>query len=47
MKIIGIGIGIGLGLYVAKQLVEGHKGTIRLESDGLGKGTRFVVELPA
>ena len=38
--------GTGLGLYVAKQLVEGHKGTIRLESEGLGKGARFVVELP-
>ena len=39
--------GTGLGLYVAKQLVEGHKGTVRIESDGLGKGTRFIVELPA
>jgi signal transduction histidine kinase len=38
--------GTGLGLYVAKQLVEGHKGKIWIESDGLGKGTRFIVELP-
>ena len=38
--------GTGLGLYVAKQLVEGHKGTIRIESEGPGKGTRFIVELP-
>jgi signal transduction histidine kinase len=38
--------GTGLGLYVAKQLVEGHKGKIWIESDGVGKGTRFIVELP-
>jgi signal transduction histidine kinase len=38
--------GTGLGLYVAKNLVEGQKGTIRIESDGLGKGSRFIVELP-
>ena len=38
--------GTGLGLYVAKQLTEGNGGTIRIESDGLGKGSRFVVEFP-
>lgn len=38
--------GTGLGLYVAKQLVEGHGGTVRVESDGVGKGSRFIVELP-
>lgn len=39
--------GTGLGLYVAKQLVEGNNGKIWVESDGLGKGSRFIVELPA
>jgi signal transduction histidine kinase len=37
----------GYGLYIAKQVTEAHGGTIRAESDGAGKGSRFVVELPA
>lgn len=39
--------GTGLGLYVAKQLIEGNGGKVRVESDGLGKGSRFIIELPA
>lgn len=39
--------GTGLGLYVAKQLAEGNGGKIWVESDGVGKGSRFIVELPA
>ena len=39
--------GTGLGLYVAKQLTEGNAGKIWVESDGAGKGSRFIVELPA
>ena len=38
--------GLGLGLSIAKQLVEAHKGSIRVESAGPGKGTAIVVTLP-
>ncbi len=37
----------GYGLYIAKQVVLAHKGTIRAESEGAGKGSTFIVELPA
>ncbi len=37
--------GSGLGLSIAKGLVEGMKGAIRLETQ-LGAGTQFFVELP-
>ena len=35
------------GLFVAKSVVDAHKGKIWAESDGQGKGSTFVVELPA
>lgn len=36
----------GIGLYITKSHVEAHKGSIRAESEGKGKGSRFIVELP-
>ncbi len=39
--------GTGLGLYVVRQLTEGNGGKVWIESEGTGKGSRFVVELPA
>jgi signal transduction histidine kinase len=38
--------GLGLGLSIARQLVELHGGTIHAQSDGLGRGATFTVELP-
>ena len=38
--------GFGLGLYMARLIVEEHKGRIWAESAGLGKGSTFIVELP-
>jgi signal transduction histidine kinase len=38
--------GTGLGLYVGKNLVESQGGRIYAESDGLGKGSKFIVEMP-
>lgn len=36
----------GYGLYIAKQIVEAHGGKISAESEGQGKGSKFIVELP-
>jgi len=37
--------GSGLGLYLAKQIVDMHKGHVWVESPGLGKGSTFFLEL--
>lgn len=37
--------GVGLGLYVAKQIVAHHNGTIWADSDGPGKGSTFSFAL--
>jgi len=39
--------GTGLGLSITHAIVQNHGGQIRAESDGIGKGSRFVVRLPA
>ncbi|GAP98747.1 sensor histidine kinase [Leptolyngbya sp. NIES-2104] len=38
--------GLGLGLAIARQLVEMHGGTIKVESLGEGQGATFTVILP-
>ncbi|OGG69573.1 hypothetical protein A3F27_00435 [Candidatus Kaiserbacteria bacterium RIFCSPHIGHO2_12_FULL_53_13] len=37
----------GYGLFIAKSVVEAHGGKIWAESEGVGKGSLFTVELPA
>jgi len=39
--------GLGLGLALVRSLVQLHGGTVRAESAGSGKGSEFVVRLPA
>ncbi|MBY8992540.1 MAG: PAS domain S-box protein [Candidatus Lokiarchaeota archaeon] len=38
--------GSGLGLFISKEIVDLHGGTIRAESEGRGKGSTFIVKLP-
>jgi PAS domain S-box-containing protein len=39
--------GLGIGLTLSRRLVEMHGGAIEAHSDGVGKGSEFVVRLPA
>jgi signal transduction histidine kinase len=38
--------GTGLGLYVGRAMIENNGGKVWAESDGEGKGSRFIIELP-
>lgn len=39
--------GLGIGLWLTRELVQLHGGTIAAESEGAGKGSRFVVSIPS
>jgi signal transduction histidine kinase len=39
-------LGLGLGLYISKEIIESHQGSIFVESNP-GDGATFVVRLPA
>ncbi|OIO49226.1 MAG: hypothetical protein AUJ39_01430 [Parcubacteria group bacterium CG1_02_42_13] len=38
--------GRGIGLAVTKNIIQAHQGRIYAESDGRGRGAKFIVELP-
>ncbi len=37
--------GLGLGLFISKQIISGHRGSIRVES-APDEGTEFIIDLP-
>jgi two-component system CheB/CheR fusion protein len=38
--------GLGIGLTLARAIIDEHGGDVRAESDGPGRGARFLVRLP-
>ncbi len=38
--------GLGIGLALVRDLVKRHGGSVEAQSDGLGKGSTFIVRLP-
>lgn len=38
--------GLGIGLTIVKSIVEMHEGTVKITTEGLGKGSTFTIRLP-
>jgi signal transduction histidine kinase len=41
-----VGKGTGLGLAICQSIIEQHRGTIEVQSEGVGKGAVVTVSLP-
>ena len=46
-KMKGSKLGLGLGLALVKKIVELHGGSVQARSEGLNKGSQFIVRFPA
>jgi signal transduction histidine kinase len=42
----GVNAGLGIGLGLAKAVVQHHRGTITVHSEGVGTGSAFTVRIP-
>jgi signal transduction histidine kinase len=38
--------GTGLGLFIVRSIVKQHGGRVFAQSEGIGKGATFTIELP-
>jgi len=45
LKMTKLSVGLGLGLYIVRQIINAHGGTIEIESN-VESGTTFVIHLP-
>jgi signal transduction histidine kinase len=45
-SVSGSAEGLGVGLAISRGIVQLHGGTLRADSDGVGRGATFVVRLP-
>ena len=45
-RVMGRIKGTGLGLFIVRSVIEKHGGRVFAESEGLGRGSRFTIQLP-